>query len=487
MSIKEELIKHEQNYLSRRQFFRGAAFGIGGMALSSLLSCGSNTFDAIAKEGEALTHHYLPKAKQVIFLHMAGAPSQLELFDYKPELQKLDGKPCPPSFLEGKRFAFIKGVPNMLGPQFNFQQYGQTQSWVSEMLPEFSKRVDEVTFLKAMKTEEFNHGPAQLFMHTGGNQPGRPSFGSWVTYGIGSENENLPSFVVLVSGQSQPSGGKSLWGSGFLPSKYQGVEFRSHGDPVLYLRNPDGVPSELRNKTIGAINDINKLEHMEIGDPNILSRIAQYELSFKMQMAVPEATDVSSEPEYIHKLYGTTPGQTSFANNCLLARRLAEKGVRFIQLYHRGWDSHGSNDFESLHGGFKERCQEVDRAMSALLIDLRQRGMLEETLVVWGGEFGRTAMQENRQGITNKFKGRDHHGEAFTMWMAGGGTKPGMTYGETDEFGYFGTRDSMHVHDLQATILHQLGIDHEKLIYNFQGRDFRLTDVHGHVVKDVLA
>ena len=486
MAIQDELYKREQDYLSRRQFFRSAAFGIGGLALSNLISCADPAHRSNILQNEVKQIYNLPKAKQVIFLHMAGAPSQLELFDYKPELYKLDGKPCPPSFIEGKRFAFIKGVPDMLGPQFDFKQYGNTGSWVSEMLPEFSQQVDNVAFLKAVKTEEFNHGPAQLFMHTGASQPGKPSFGSWVTYGIGSENENLPGFVVLVSGDSQPSAGKSLWGSGFLPSKFQGVEFRSHGDPVLYLKNPDGVNSDIRKKTIQSINEINQLEHLEVGDPNILSRIAQYELSFKMQMAVPEATDIKNEPNYIHELYGTTPGQTSFANNCLLARKLAEKGVRFIQLYHRGWDSHGSNDFESLHGGFKKRCVEIDKPMSALLTDLRQRGMLEETLVVWGGEFGRTPMQENRQGITNKFKGRDHHGEAFTMWMAGGGIKPGITYGETDEFGYAATKESVHVHDLQATILHQLGINHKALTYNFQGRDFRLTDVHGNIVKNII-
>lgn len=374
----------------------------------------------------------------------------------------------------------------MLGPQFSFQQYGETRSWVSELLPHFQDIVDDVTFLKAVKTEEFNHGPAQLFMHTGNNQPGRPSFGSWVTYGLGSNNENLPGFVVLVSGQSQPSGGKSLWGSGFLPSKYQGIEFRSKGDPVLYIQNPNGVNRPSRKTTIESINKINELEYQEVKDPNILSRIAQYELSFKMQMTVPEATDIQSEPDYIHKMYGTQPGEISFANNCLLARRLAERGVRFIQLYHRGWDSHGSNDFENLHGGFLKRCAEVDQPMTALIRDLKQRGLLDDTLVIWGGEFGRTPMQENRQGITNPFKGRDHHGAAFTMWAVGGGMKPGVTYGATDEFGYFPTKESIHIHDLQATILHQLGIDHEALTYPFQGRNFRLTDVHGEIVKDII-
>lgn len=487
MSILSELSQRHQSFLNRRQFFRSAAFGVGGLALGSMMGCNSKTGTSIEETLlNSIGRHFAPKAKRVIFLHMAGAPSQLELFDYKPELAKLDGKACPPSFIEGKRFAFIKGVPDMLGPQFSFQRHGETGSYVSELLPHFSKVVDEVAFLKAVKTEEFNHGPAQLFMHTGHNQPGRPSFGSWATYGLGSENENLPGFIVLVSGQSQPSGGKSLWGSGFLPSKFQGVEFRSKGDPVLYLNNPEKVSKEERRHALDAIRKLNEIEYTDVNDPNILSRIAQYELSFKMQMTVPEATDISSEPEYIHQLYGTEPGKTSFANNCLLARRLAEKGVRFIQLYHRGWDSHGSNDFENLHGGFKKRCEEVDQAMTALVLDMKQRGLLEETLIVWGGEFGRTPMQENRQGLTNPFKGRDHHGEAFTMWMCGGGIKPGITYGETDEFGYSAIKESVHIHDLQATILHQLGIDHKVLTHSFQGRNFRLTDVHGEVVKQIL-
>ncbi len=474
MKLIDELNIRAQNAMKRRTFLKTSSLGVGGIALNGLL------------RGLKI-NPYIPKAKRVIFLHMAGAPSQLELFDYKPVLQGLDGKACPDSLLKGKRFAFIQGVPDMLGPQFSFKQYGQTGSWVSELLPNFSNVVDEVCFLKAMHTEEFNHAPAQLFMHTGGPRLGRPAMGSWVTYGLGSMNENLPGFVVLVSGQSAPSGGKSLWGSGFLPSHYQGVELRSKGDPVLYVNNPDGVSRNLRKEAINTINNINRREFDEVGDPEILARIKQYELAFKMQMTVPEATDISSEPDYIHKLYGTEVGKISFANNCLLARRLAERDVRFIQLYHRGWDSHGSNEFESLHGGFKKRVAEIDQAMSALIIDLKQRGLLEDTLVVWGGEFGRTPMQENRGGVSNSFKGRDHHREAFTMWMTGAGIKTGLTYGETDEIGYAGIKDRVHIHDLQATILHQLGIDHEKLTYHFQGRDFRLTDVHGKIVKDILA
>ena len=482
MNLFEELHHKHQNYITRRHFLRQTGLSLGAMALGSFLGCESNGLSAISNKN----FHFPAKAKRVIFLHMAGAPSQLELFDYKPLLQQLDGKACPDSLLEGKRFAFITGVPQMLGPQVKFQQHGQSGAWVSELLPHFSEVVDDVAFLKAVKTDEFNHAPAQLFMHTGSPRLGRPSFGSWVTYGLGSENENLPGFVVLVSGQSVPSGGKSLWGSGFLPSLYQGVQFRSKGDPVLYVSNPEGINRSARKDAIEAINQINTLEYEEVGDPETLSRIAQYELAFKMQMTVPEATNLEEEPDYIHQMYGTNPGETSFANNCLLARRLAERGVRFVQLFHRGWDSHGSNEFEALEGGFLRRCKEIDQAMSALIMDLKQRGMLEDTLVVWGGEFGRTPMQENRGGKTNPFRGRDHHGEAFTMWMCGGGVKPGMTYGETDEIGYYGINGNIHVHDLQATILHQLGLDHEKLTYTFQGRQFRLTDVHGHVVKDIL-
>lgn len=490
MKIIKELHDAYQKDITRRHFLRDSTLGLGAVALSGLVGCNVNSSNDATRsiQNELVkVQHLVPKAKRVIFLHMAGAPSQLELFDYKPLLQNLDGKPCPDSFLEGKRFAFIKGVPEMLGPQFSFQQYGQTGTWVSELLPTFSKVVDEVAFLKAMHTDEFNHAPAQLFMHTGSPRIGRPGFGSWVTYGLGSENENLPGFVVLVSGNSMPSGGKSLWGSGFLPSEYQGVELRSHGEPVLYVNNPDGVSRDIRKNAIETINQINKHSYEELQDPEILSRVAQYELAFRMQMTVPEATNVSDEPDYIHQMYGTTPGQNSFANNCLLARRLAERDVRFIQLFHRGWDSHGSNNFENLHGGFKERCQEIDRPMTALILDLQQRGLLEDTLVVWGGEFGRTPMQENRGGITNPFKGRDHHGEAFTMWMTGAGVKSGITYGETDEIGYYGVNERIHIHDLQATILHQLGIDHEQLTYHFQGREFRLTDVSGTVVKEILS
>jgi len=488
MKLLNELNNRHQAYLKRRQFLKQCSLGLGGVALGGLIGCQNELprEKQIAQKIINKLPHIAPKAKRVIFLHMAGAPSQLELFDYKPKLYDLDGETCPDSLLEGKRFAFIRGVPKMLGPRVSFKQYGESGAWVSELLPHFSSVVDDVCFLKSVQTDEFNHAPAQLFMHTGNPQTGRPGFGAWVTYGLGTENNDLPGFIVLVSGQSAPSAGKSIWGSGFLPSEYQGVQFRSGGDAVLYVSDPKGISRDLRKDAIETINRLNKIEYDEIGDPEILSRISQYELAFRMQMTVPEATDVKSEPAYIHEQYGTTPGATSFANNCLLARRLVERGVRFVQLFHRGWDSHGSNEFESLEGGFLKRCKEIDQPMTALIKDLRQRGLLEETLVVWGGEFGRTPMQENRQGKTNPFFGRDHHGDAFTMWMAGGGVKAGTTFGATDELGYSSIGGAVHVHDLQATILHQLGLNHEQLTYRFQGRDFRLTDVHGHVVKDIL-
>jgi hypothetical protein len=489
MSFLHEVDQRNRLYQTRRHFLRQSTMGLGAMALGSLLGCERGERREERGETDPIAvrlSHFAPKAKRVIFLHMAGAPSQLELFDYKPDLDKLHGLDCPPSLLEGKRFAFIQGVPTMLGHQAQFAQYGESRSWVSNLLPNFTRAVDDVAFLKAVHTDEFNHAPAQFFVHTGSPRQGRPSMGSWVTYGLGSENANLPGFVVLISGQSAPSAGKSVWSSGFLPSVYQGVQLRSQGDPVQSIQNPDGIPREIRKAAIETISAINQAQHAEVGDPETLSRISQYELAFRMQMTVPEAMDISQEPDYIHELYGTQPGQTAFSNNCLLARRLAERGVRFIQLFHRGWDSHGSNQFESLHHGFLERCQEVDQAMTALVLDLKQRGLLDETLVVWGGEFGRTPMRENRGGKFAPFDGRDHHKEAFTMWMAGGGVKPGITYGQTDEIGYSGIEGRIHVHDLQATILHLLGMDHEKLTYRFQGRDFRLTDLFGKVVKEIL-
>jgi len=488
MSLQKEFFQRKLEASTRRHFLRTCTTGLGAMALGSLgcyPTISSAPTSHIAKSNNS-KNHFPQTAKRVIYLHMAGSPSQLELFDYKPELEKLHDQLCPKSLLEGKKFAFISGVPKMLGPQATFAQHGQSGAWVSDLLPHLSEQVDNVCFLKAMHTDEFNHAPAQLMLHTGSPRLGRPSIGSWATYGLGSENDNLPGFVVLVSGGRTPSAGKSVWGSGFLPSVYQGVQCRSSGDPVLYLSDPEGMDRSLKKRTIDAINQINLREYKDVGDPEILTRISQYEMAFKMQMSVPEVMDIDDEPKYIHELYGTEPGKPSFANNCLLARRMAEKGVRFIQLFHWGWDSHGAAESEALSHGFKDRCKEVDRPMSALLQDLKQRGLLDDTLVVWGGEFGRTPMMENRGGVPNPFIGRDHHTDAFTVWMAGGGIKGGMSLGETDEIGYYGIKDQTHVHDLQATILHTLGMDHEKLTFPFQGRDFRLTDVSGNVIKEIL-
>lgn len=493
MNIFEEYRFRKLHYQTRRHFLKQCTMGMGAMALGSLLggcdqsASGFHAADAVTNPLAARMTHFTGKAKRVIYLHMAGSPSQLELFDYKPELQKYDGKDCPQELLEGKSFAFIQGTPKMLGPQARFKQYGDSGAWISERLPHFSGMADEVAFLKAMYTDEFNHAPAQLLLQTGSPRLGRPSMGSWVTYGLGTENQDLPGFVVLVSGGKVPSAGKSVWGSGFLPTVYQGVQCRSDGDPVLYLSDPKGMSRDLRKRSIDAINEINQEQYETFQDPEILTRINQYEMAFRMQLSVPEVMDISREPAYIQEMYGTEPGKASFANNCLLARRLIEQGTRFVQLYHWGWDTHGTSERGSLHHGFVERCREVDQPMTALLTDLKQRGLLDETLVIWGGEFGRTPMWENRGGKIAKWKGRDHHGEAFTMWMAGGGVKPGVSFGETDEIGYYGVKDRVHAHDLQATILHLLGLNHEKLTYHYQGRDFRLTDVHGNLVKEILS
>lgn len=482
-----QLAVSEQN--TRRQFLKNCSLGLGGMVLGG---CGvgsgnslANIFDP-ANPNAPKIPHFPGKAKSVIYLHMAGAPSQLELFDYKPELAKLDGKDCPPSLLEGKQFAFIQGIPKMLGPRARFKQYGESRAWLSDYIPYHTTIVDDITFVKTVSTDQFNHAPAQLMMHTGSPRVGRPSIGSWVTYGLGSENNDLPAYVVLVSG-GMPDAGKSIWGSGFLPSVYQGVQCRSQGDPVLFINDPDGVNKDLRRASIEAINKVNQSTYDEYGDPEVLSRISQYEMAYRMQISVPEVMDINDEPEYIHRMYGTEPGKESFANNALLARKLVEKGVRFVQLFDRGWDSHGTAKVDSVDEGLQEKCRQVDQASSALILDLKQRGLLDETLVVWGGEFGRTPMAENRNGVQMRFNGRDHNAETFTIWMAGGGIKGGYTFGETDEIGYAATKGKISTYDIQATILNQLGFDHEELTYNFQGRPFRLTDVEGHVVHDILA
>lgn len=490
MSDDQKIVTEYENslaaYNSRRHFLKECTYGIGALALANLV--GSKAAYARPSDSSSKAPSMFPaSAKRVIYMHMAGAPSQLELFDYKPELAKLDGKDCPPSLLEGKRFAFIRGVPKMLGPLAQFDQYGESRTWLSHHLVHMRDVVDDITIIKSCHTDQFNHAPAQVLMQTGSALNGRPSMGSWVTYGLGTENENLPGFMVLTSGNNNPDGGKALWGSGFLPSVYQGVHCRSEGDPVLYLSNPNGMSRSLRNASIKAINRINALSHETFHDPEILTRIKQYEMAYKMQIEVPEVMSIEDEPAYIHEMYGTTPGQTSFANNVLLARKMVENGVRFVQLYDWGWDAHGTNAEFSLDEGFSDKCRSIDRPIAALIKDLKQRGLLDETLIIWSGEFGRTPMQENRNGVDLPYKGRDHHPFAFTMWMAGGGIRQGFTLGQTDDIGYYPISDKVSVYDVQATILHTLGFDHEKFTYHFQGRDFRLTDVEGHVIKDVLS
>jgi hypothetical protein len=373
----------------------------------------------------------------------------------------------------------------MLGTPYKFKKHGNSGIELSELLPNLAKVADDIAVVRSMVTDQFNHAPAQIFLNTGSPFIGRPSMGSWLTYGLGSESQNLPGFVVLLSGPNGPDGGTSLWGSGFLPSIYQGVQFRSQGDPVLYVSNPPGMDAAERRRSLDALKDLNRMQLAEIGDPETLTRIEQYEMAYRMQTSVPELMDIHQEPKAIHDLYGTEPGKVSFANNCLLARRLVERGVRFVQLYHWGWDSHGTSPGDDIMTSLPERCRQCEKASAALVADLKQRGMLDETLIVWGGEFGRTPMNEERNG--SKFLGRDHHPHCFSIWMAGGGIKPGLTHGATDELGYHVAEDKVHVHDLQATILHCLGLDHTKLTYHFQGRPFRLTDVYGNVVKKLLA
>ena len=472
--------------VTRRHFFRQFGFGIGASALANLMN--PNLF--ASSEGDALNPlaprppQFPAKAKSIIFLSMPGAPSQLDLYDYKPKLRELSGQNCPAEYLKNERFAFIRGVPKLLGTPHQFSQHGKSGAWVSTLLPETSKIVDDLTFIKSMNTTQFNHAPAQIFMNTGHQVPGRPAMGSWLTYGLGSEARELPGFVVLISGQNQPDGGKACWSSGFIPTVYQGVEFRSKGDPVLFLTNPEGVGREERRESLDLLRDLNQQHLASNGDPEIATRIASYEMAYKMQSSVPELTDLSKEPEHIHKLYGTEPGAKSFANNCLLARRLVERGVRFVQLYHRGWDNHGASADNDIVLRLPRLCKEIDQACAALIQDLKQRGLLDSTLVVWGGEFGRTPMNEERN--RSKFLGRDHHGRAFTMWLAGGGIKPGLTYGKTDDLGYNIAEDPVDVHDLHATMLHLMGIDHTKLTYKFQGRQFRLTDVSGNILTKIL-
>ncbi|QTN32121.1 DUF1501 domain-containing protein [Akkermansiaceae bacterium] len=492
--LEQRLRMEELTQLTRRHFLSRCTTGLGAMWMAGM---GGNAFGASAKLVKDPARPLAPavpqlpgKAKRVIYLHMAGAPSQHELFDYKPELQKLDGKECPKEFLEGKQFAFIQGIPKMLGPQFPFKQHGESGAWISDRLPHLATMADELCIIKSMHTDQFNHGPAQLLVHTGTQNPGAPSIGSWATYGLGSENQNLPGFIVLTSGGKNPDAGKSVWGSGYLPSVYQGVQCRSEGEPVLYLQNPQGVTREMRRRSLDTMDRLNQRIAEETGDPETVTRIAQYEMAYRMQMHATDAFDLKQENEDTHAMYGTEPGKESFANNCLLARRLAERGVRYIQLFDWGWDSHGTGKDTALNFGFSDLCTKIDKPITALLKDLKRRGMLEDTLVVWGGEFGRTPMRENRGGGEMSFIGRDHNPGAFTIWMAGGGVKAGTSYGETDPIGYEAIKDKVSVHELHATMLHLLGYDHEKFTFPFQGVGQRLTNITKpgtKIVKGLLA
>ena len=475
-----------REHITRRHFFDQCGVGVGKIALASLMAGGMAKAargaqpTAIENPIAPQAPHFPAKAKRVIYLFMEGAPSQLDLFDHKPALHRYDGQPVPAEVVKDQRYAFIQPDAALMAPRFTFDRHGQSGAELSEMLPHLATVVDDIAIVKSVYTDQFNHAPAQIFLNTGSPLFGRPSMGSWVTYGLGSEAEDLPGFVVLTSGQGA-SGGAHNWGCGFMPTHYQGVPFRGEGPPILNVETPEGISEEDQRATIDLINQLNHRQQGLMGDPEIHTRINAYELAYRMQTSAPELMDIESESAATLAAYGAEPGKSSFANNCLLARRLIERGVRFVNVYHGSWDHHSD-----VEGGLRGKCQETDQACAALLTDLKQRGLLEETLVIWGGEFGRTPMVESNASL-GRSMGRDHHPQAFTMWMAGGGVKSGITIGATDELGFHITKDPIHVHDLQATILHLMGLDHTRLVYRFQGRDFRLTDVHGELVTKLLA
>ena len=465
--------------LNRRAFFQRSSLGVGAYALHSLMN------EAKAAPANPLAAHaarFAPKAKRIIYLHMIGAPSQLDMFDPKPELVKRDGEVCPDSLLKGKRFAFIGGQLKLSGSKFKFGRHGASGQTFSELLPHMAGVADEISVVRSLHTEEINHAPAQMFLHTGFGRGGRPSLGSWVTYGLGSDNADVPAYVVLLSGP--PGGaGTSQWSNGFLPSVYQGVQFRSEGDAVLYLSNPPGHAASSRRRVLDAVDELNEIKLADVHDPEIATRISQYEMAFRMQTSVPELMDISKELPATLKLYGAQPGKASFANNCLLARRMVERDVRVVELYDSDWDHHGN-----IAGALPRKARDIDQGMAALISDLKQRGLLDDTLVIWASEFGRTPLAQGITGEGAKTKpGRDHHKDAYTVWMAGGGVKAGLSHGQTDEFGFSVANDGVHVHDLNATVLHLLGLDHERLTFKYQGREFRLTDVHGNVVRELIA
>ncbi len=474
------MTKQQRLHSTRRHFFEQAfgtvaGIGIGSAALATLLG------EGLTAQTTPYTLDFAPKAKSVIYLQQAGGPPHIDLFDYKPELEKRDGEPTPESLIKGERFAFIAGTPKLQKSPFSFRQYGKSGAMLCNLLPQLAEVVDDVTFVKSMYTTQFNHGPAQIFQMTGHQIPGRPSFGAWLSYGIGTEGKELPAYVVLISGSANPDGGSACWECGFLPTVHQGVAFQKTGDPVSFVSNPPGMTPQTRRRSLDMLGQLNHQELDTDKDPEIATRIAAFEMAYKMQSSVPGLMDVASEPASIHEMYGTTPGQPSYANNCLLARRLVERGVRFVQLCHRNWDMHGVSYNEDVINKCPTTCRDTDRGSAALIKDLKQRGLLDSTLIIWAGEFGRTPMKQ-----PGPFLGRDHHPKGYTIWMAGGGIKPGLSYGETDEFGYNAVVDRVSVHDMNATALHLLGIDHKKLTYRFQGRDFRLTDVEGEVIKKLI-
>ena len=479
MTLREQALLHR----TRRHFFSQCFVGLGNLALGGLLAADSGpaSEDLLAPKAP----HFQPKVKRVVYLFMAGAPSQFETWLWRPKLAELDGKATPDSFLDGKRFAFMeqftKERPKLLGPQRKFRRHGESGAWVSEIFPHMASIVDDLALVHSLRTENFNHAPAKMFLSTGSTRYGHPSMGSWITYGLGSESSNLPAFVVLRTGERNLMGGANIWGSGFLPTTYQGVEFLRSADPIPNLSSPPGFSANSQHERVETIRDLNLARLAEVGDPEISTRIASYEMAHRMQTSGPELMDLSAESEATLKMYGATPGTSSFANNCLIARRLIERGTRFVQLYHTGWDHHGNRN-NNLAEKLDEVALDVDQACAALVTDLKQRGLLDDTLVIWGGEFGRTPMGEIKES-----PGRNHHIENFPMWFAGGGIKTGQTIGEVDELGFFITKDPIEVHDVQATILHLLGLDHTKLTFRYQGRDFRLTDVGGRVIDKLLA
>ena len=471
---------------TRRHFLKHCGMGLGAGALAQLLT--PEDFALKAPRNPLLPRdpHYSPKAKRVIYIHLTGSPPHLDLWDYKPELVKRTDQDCPDEFVKGKMFAFTSGTPKLMGTPRTFGQYGKSGMWMSDAIPHFHEHADDLCVIKSMHTDQFNHAPAELFVHTGFPQPGRPSFGAWTTYGLGSENQDLPGYVVLISSGTQPNGGKNSYSAGFIPSVYQGVQCRSKGDPVLYVSDPPGMNRGLRRASLDALRDLNNKAAERFAHPETLTRIAQYELAYRMQTSVPEVMDISKESQATLDAYGAEVGGASLGNNCLLARRLAEKGVRFVQLFDWGWDFHGTSPKEDIRDGLTTKCATMDKPISALIKDLKERGLFDETLIIIGGEFGRTPFREGR---TSKgtVLGRDHFPDCYTMVMAGGGVKGGHVHGDSDELGFGVARNPVHVHDLQATWMHLLGFDHEQLTYRFQGRDYRLTDVHGHVVKDLIA